>query len=154
MRNVTKQVENVHARKTLSEISVPSVPLNSGDFQIAKLVRVILRVLKTIFAMLILATVIANEALKAMIAKNVSKDSLDFLHVKHAVVTKKEPLVPLVMTLQENVPVDPTLPEADVINALLDLTDSQTVNLAYVTMMVQEISLVMTTMENVLAKLT
>merc|ERR1711974_238896 len=53
-----------------------------------------------------MATVIANEALKEIIVTNVSKDSLDFLPVKHAVATKMEPLVPIAMTLLENVPVD------------------------------------------------
>merc|ERR1719219_1402982 len=56
-----------------------------------------------------MATVIANEALKEIIVTNVSKDSLDFLPVKHAVAMKTEPLVQLVMMLLENVPVDPTL---------------------------------------------
>jgi hypothetical protein len=100
-----------------------------------------------------MATVIANKVLKVTIATNVLKDSLDFLHVKHAVAMQKELLVPLAMMLLENVPVDPTLPDTDVINVHLDFSDSQTVNLAYVMMMVQEISLVMTTLENALVKL-
>merc|ERR1719431_497539 len=54
-----------------------------------------------------MATVIANEALKVIIATNVSKDSLDFLPVKHVVAMQKELLVLLVMMLLENVPVDP-----------------------------------------------
>merc|ERR1711881_691252 len=148
MGNVMKIVENVHAKKTLSETSVHNAPLNSGDFQIAKLACVTLRVLKTTFATLILATVFVNAALKVTIATNASKDLLDSLHVKPVVVMRKDPLVPLVMTPLEPVTVDLTLLDTDAINALLDILDSQIANLACVMMMVHEISLVMTILEN------
>merc|ERR1719486_1304592 len=59
--NAMNQAENVHAKKMSLEINVPNVLLNSGEaLQIAKLACVILRVLKIIFAMLILATVIVK----------------------------------------------------------------------------------------------
>jgi hypothetical protein len=152
--NAMNQAENVHAKKMSLEINVPNVLLNSGEaLQIAKLACVILRVLKIIFAMLILATVIVKEASKVIIVINVSKDTLDSLLVKPAVVTKKALLVTLVIMRPEPAPADPTLPDIDVINVPLDILDSQTVNLVCVMMMAQEISLVMTTLENVLVEL-
>merc|ERR1719193_2830168 len=116
--NAMNQAENVHAKKMSLEINVPNVLLNSGEaLQIAKLACVILRVLKIIFAMLILATVIVKEASKVIIVINVSKDTLDSLLVKPAVVTKKALLVTLAIMRLEPVPTDPTLPDIDVINA-------------------------------------
>ena len=44
---------------------------------------------------------------------------------------QKELLVPLAMMLLENVPVDPTLQDTDVINVHLDFSDSQTVNVSF-----------------------
>jgi len=152
--NAMNQAENVHAKKMSLEINVPNALLNFGEvLQIAKLACVILRVLKIIFAMLILATVIVKEASKVIIVINVSKDTLDFLLVKPAVVTKKALLVTLAIMRLEPVPADPTLPDIDVINVPLDILDSQTVNLVCVMMMAQEISLVMTTLESVLVEL-
>ena len=43
----------------------------------------------------------------------------------------KELLVLLVMMLLENVPVDPTLQDTDVINVHLDFLDSLTVNVSF-----------------------
>jgi hypothetical protein len=136
------------------EINVPNVPLNSGDFQTAKLVCVTLMVLKTIFVTLILAIAIVNEALKVIIATNVLKETLDSPIVKLVVVMKMDLSELTAMMPQELAPVDPTSLDTDVISALLDILDSQIANLACVMMMVQEISLAMTTLENVLVEQT
>jgi len=109
-------------------------------------------VLKTIFVTLILAIAIVNEALKGIIATNVLKETLDSPIVKLVVVMKMDLSELTAMMPQELAPVDPTSLDTDVISALLDILDSQIANLACVMMMVQEISLAMTTLENVLAK--